>query len=185
MSELHPVSGHRSLSTVDIIFVHGLGGHWWHTWAADPSKDETYWPNWLAQSMPNADIWSLEYEANRSQWRPGMSLIEQAQSFLELLKTRGFGARPVLFVAHSLGGLLVKGMLRESFSASDGRAKRIASATRAVAFFGTPNSGARIASRFVRVLRLLGPLGEVYRVSALVEELQANGPSSTRTKSVV
>ena len=185
MSELHPISSHRTESTADIIFVHGLGGHWWDTWAADPNRDDTYWPKWLTHSVPNADIWSLEYEANRSQWQPGMSLVEQGQSFLELLKTKGFGARPILFVTHSLGGLLVKSVIRESFAANDGKAKSIATATRGVAFFATPNSGARLASRLVRLLQLLGPLGAAYRVSSLVEELRANLSTLARVKSLV
>ncbi len=176
VSEIHQISGHREGASADVIFVHGLGGHWRDTWAVDPARDETYWPNWLAHQLPAAEIWSVEYEANRSNWRVGMSMVEHADQILELLLTGGFGARPILFVTHSLGGLVVKSLLRASCDAVDQPAKQIAHATRGVAFFATPNSGARIASNFTRLLRWIGPLGQLYRTSGLLEELRAHGP---------
>jgi hypothetical protein len=55
-------------------------------------------------------------------------------------------ARPLLFVAHSLGGILVKDALRRSASFLSGRQFRFRSvfdSTVGVIFFGTPHGGAK------------------------------------------
>jgi hypothetical protein len=163
------------------VFVHGLGGDWWSTWAADADKEETFWPSWLAGHLPRMNVWSLEYGAHPSGWRgAGLSIVEHADNVLELLVTKGLGARPLVFVAHSLGGLLVKNLLRASREAPDGKARRVAAATRGVAFFATPNSGTVLASVGVRLLAWLGPLGQLPRASALVHELRAHAPELRR-----
>jgi len=175
VSAIHPISRHNPAAVADIIFVHGLGGHWRQTWAADLSED-SYWPKWLAERLPTTQIWSLEYEANRSDWQPGMSLVEHADQLLEILLAHDLGNRPLLFIAHSLGGLVVKSLLRASCEAVNGGAKQIARSTCGVVFFATPNSGSQIASRLAWLVTWLGPLGQLYRVSSLVHELQANSP---------
>ena len=181
MSELHPVSQHREDAKGDVVFAHGLGGDWWSTWAAEENQKETFWPRWLADQLPQANVWSLEYGAHPSEWRgAGMSVIEHADNVLELLLTKRLGFRPLIFVAHSLGGLLVKNLLRASREAPDEEARRIAAATRGVTFFATPNSGALIASTGVRLLGWLGPLGQLSRISPLVHELRAHSPELLR-----
>jgi hypothetical protein len=156
------------------------GGHWRETWATDPKQEHTFWPKWLADDIPQANVWSLEYEAHRSQWRGGMSLLDNADYVLELLVTKGLGKRPLFFIAHSLGGLLVKSLLRAGCDAPDGTGGLIASATRGVVFFATPNSGSRLASLIIRLLGSLGPLGQLYRAAPLVYELRAHTPELLR-----
>jgi triacylglycerol esterase/lipase EstA (alpha/beta hydrolase family) len=143
VSKIHHMGAAQGNPSTDVIFVHGLGGDWRKTWAADSTREDTYWPKWLVADMPAAEIWSLEYEANRSNWRVGMSLIEHADQILEILLTNGFGRRPILFVAHSLGGLLVKSLLRSSCDAPDENAKQIALATRGIVFIATAQLKAR------------------------------------------
>ena len=176
MSEVHRIGPLRPDASADVVFVHGLGGHWRNTWASDLQGDDEYWPQWIANSLPALEVWSLEYEASRSNWQPGMSLIEHGDQVLEILVTNGFGKRPILFVAHSLGGLVVKSVLRASCDAVDRRATQVAQMTRGVVFFATPNSGARIATRLARVFAWFGPFGQLYRASSLVQELQDNRP---------
>ena len=58
-----------------------------------------------------------------------------------------FHIRPLIFVAHSLGGLLVKQALIESSKqACDGRDRNLHEKCHAVIFFGTPHRGSGDAS---------------------------------------
>ena len=135
MSDLHPIGVHQNSAVGDLVFVHGLGGNWLDTWSSDPRQGDTSWPNWLADQWPEINVWSLDYDAHRSGWKSSTSLIVQADQVLELLITKNIGARPILFVGHSLGGLLVKSVLRASFDAKDPPAQRIFKETRGIVFF--------------------------------------------------
>lgn len=59
----------------------------------------------------------------------------------ERLKTRS-KERPLYFVCHSLGGLVVKNALWRSHSSPDAPNKQIVNCTRGIAFMGTPHLGA-------------------------------------------
>ena len=56
------------------------------------------------------------------------------------------GERPLMFVCHSLGGLLVKQLLRRANDSTDPRLQQLARQTRAVLFLATPHAGAALAS---------------------------------------
>ena len=132
---------------------------------------------WLADHMPDTRVWSLEYGAHRSFWRGAkMTISDHATLALDILVTKRLGRRPLLFVTHSLGGLIVKSILRASESSSHLDANRIADATRAVTYFATPNNGSWTASHIVRALGYLGPLAPLFRLSYIVHQLQYNNP---------
>jgi hypothetical protein len=113
VSTLHPAGIHRDDAKGDVIFVHGLGGNWRETWAADKSRSESFWPDWLAAQLSDVNVWSLEYRASPSGWLgTSMPLIDRATNVLTALEAEGLGTRPLIFICHSLGGLLVKQILR-------------------------------------------------------------------------
>eukprot|EP00198_Chlamydomonas_reinhardtii_P002763 XP_001692099.1 predicted protein [Chlamydomonas reinhardtii] len=71
----------------------------------------------------------------------------------------GCGRRPVVFVAHSMGGLLVKEMLARSMDqaeAGGGPNAALAASTRGVVFFGTPHFGNGMAAMGWRLRHLPG-----------------------------
>jgi hypothetical protein len=180
---------------MDIVFVHGLGGHWRTTWEGKrlPSPatvvpvdakqrsegngdaKNCFWPEWIAEAMPTAEVWSLDYEADRTNWWNTFSLGDHGRQAFSILTASDFGRRPIVFVTHSLGGLVVKSLLQESHDGT-GNAKLISKATRGVVFFATPNSGSRIATGLSYVLGMLGPIGQMVRPSRLVQVLKANEP---------
>ena len=75
-----------------------------------------------------------------------MPLSDRAKSVLLQLEVAGLGERPLVFVTHSMGGLLVKQLLR---TASDNSAQRqymaVLKNTRGVCFIATPHVGADLA----------------------------------------
>lgn len=55
---------------------------------------------------------------------------------------RSNDSRPVIFIAHSLGGIVVKEMLRRASRAGPDRFRKIYESTSGIMFFGTPHGGA-------------------------------------------
>ncbi|WP_428306485.1 esterase/lipase family protein [Lacipirellula sp.] len=153
----------------DVVFVHGLQGDFQETWQKD-SDSSNYWPKWLSDDNPDLGIWSVNYEASSSNWfGSSMPIQDRATTLLEELRLRGIGKRPLLFVTHSMGGLVVKQMLNDALTQDNERWEAIADNTKGVVFIATPNSGSG-AEKF---LKLLGPL---YNESVQGEQLEQNAP---------
>ena len=189
---------------VDVIFVHGLDGHPYHTWASEGTK--TFWPAQLlppilkeekarilvygynADVTPVADAVSSEDDKNHSRHcklsQDYDGPMEELRDHVPCLGCEKAGAsnelrtitqlslkskdkihnhaelllaelwanrrplkatkRPIIFVAHSLGGLIVKRALVHS---SDIRGNKIAHlrsiyvSTYGILFLGTPHQG--------------------------------------------
>ncbi|KAJ6447188.1 Calcium channel YVC1 [Purpureocillium lavendulum] len=109
----------RGRASSDIIFVHGLGGHSHRTWTKnrDPAQ---FWPgSWLPfePDVSTTRILTFGYNAT---WKGSTKSISTITDFAkELLNEMRFardmngscldvGGRPIIFVVHSMGGLVVK-----------------------------------------------------------------------------
>jgi hypothetical protein len=155
MAELHILGGEAGQNRrADVVFVHGLDGHWRNSW--NNGAQDGFWPEWLADDCPDVAIWSTEYEAAATTWRgEAMPVLDRATNLLDALLTSNVGNRPLCFVAHSMGGLLVKAMLRQ---ASDTRAqtrrRAFLEGVRGVVFLATPHTGSNLASlsQFLSIL---------------------------------
>jgi hypothetical protein len=129
---------------VNVVFVHGLGGHAYDTWQRN-GDGKTFWPVWLARDIPGLAAWTLAYEAPPTNWfGTGMALQDRAKNVLEcLLGQPGLKGHPLVFVCHSLGGLVVKQVLR----AADGRRAygpaeaAFLDTVKGVVFLATPHAG--------------------------------------------
>lgn len=148
----------------DIIFVHGLNGNAYDYWCHE-GKEENYWPAWLAQEFPKVGVWALSYEnaAFKSRWFLfsfifvlfrikgfrgfSMPLSDRAKTFQLQLENNGIGNRPIVFIAHSMGGLLVKQLLQTAKQMPDEQQtwKSILKNTRGVCFVATPHIGSDLA----------------------------------------
>lgn len=135
--------GHRD---ADIVFIHGLTGDPEETWQSEETRE--FWPLWLFDTIPNVVIYSLGYPASWfGKWaKKEMNLYERATNVLEALVARGIGERPLIFVCHSLGGILAKQIIRTASDSEDEDWKQIASSLRMVVFLATPHKGSALAS---------------------------------------
>jgi hypothetical protein len=69
MSILQAVDAeNRTEQNIDVVFVHGLGGNAMSTWLSASADLSTYWPRWLAQDCPAANLWTLDYDAEIFSW---------------------------------------------------------------------------------------------------------------------
>lgn len=153
---------------MDIVFIHGLGGDSWTTWMADKDDIRTFWPNWVATDFGNLGLWCLGYAASGSQWKEeSMPLADRGVQVLDLLDSNGLGDRPLVFITHSMGGIVAKQFLRHAESVGVVRWESISKKTKGIAFIATPHSGAHIAN-FAKRARA------VYRTNEHVKELRAH-----------
>jgi len=184
MSHLHRIRGCGNPNReMDVVFIHGLGGDAFRTWRHG-SDESTSWPHWVGEDHPNIGVWSLGYAASPSKWLRilgwfgrvsrdagyAMSLPDRARQVVDLMVQKGLGQRPLIFVGHSLGGLLCKQILRYSVGASEESGhQKIAQAASAVLFLGTPHTGAELAS-------LADQFREVFGATVAIETLREHDP---------
>ncbi|KAJ5108899.1 hypothetical protein N7456_005574 [Penicillium angulare] len=134
---------------VDICFIHGLTGDRDKTWTA--IGQTTPWPKTLLPSKLDARILSYGYNAHIAQKSVASSnrLIDHAQNLLgDLTADRGFcnaSSRPLIFVAHSLGGLVCKKTILLSQNSAEPHSREIFNCLKGVVFMGTPHRGAWMA----------------------------------------
>jgi hypothetical protein len=185
-------TSHEVVPEFDIIFVHGLNGDARATWQSaapgprwgwltrlwgkimrtsrPPVHQPEFWLEWVAQEFPAAAVWSLGYPAASSAWRGHATpLPDRAKDILNFLYLRKFGNRPILFVAHSLGGLLVKQVLRTANTMNDTRWRSVSSQVKGILFLATPHSGAFLAA-VLEVFRV------AYRTRYTINDLQPHEP---------
>lgn len=155
---------------IDVVFVHGLDGDARSTWQNN-DKTDGFWPEWLGRDFPDIGVWSLDYEAKSLVWKGhAMPLVDRAKNILDYLELYGFGQRPIGFVCHSLGGLVVKQALRHAKDFDNKNWKPIAEQTRFIEFLATPHSGANIANWIKHLSTLLRP-------TDAIDDLQAHNPT--------
>jgi len=128
----------RTNSDTVIVFVHGLFGGPQSTWTNDQTG--AYWPDLLTKdtAFDKTDIYRLGYDS------PYVAssftfddLIENSR--LRLDNDEVFSKHDhVIFVCHSMGGLLVRGLLKRY---EDSRAK-----VPLIYFLSTPTAGSHIAN---------------------------------------
>jgi pimeloyl-ACP methyl ester carboxylesterase/DNA-binding Lrp family transcriptional regulator len=151
LAELSPIWMPRGRVSRHVIFVHGLNGDPRTTWMGESllPPEERLWPRWLGADIEGLGVWSVGYEAPLSEWRGlVMDLAERASNVLSLLETEdGLAEGDLIFIGHSLGGLVIKQMLRKASDASSRRAEAFSliERTRKVAFLATPHLGADLA----------------------------------------
>jgi len=134
-----------------IVFVHGLTGHRDETWTAT-GADEPWPKSLLGKDIERARIITYGYDADVVHLtRPaGQNTVrEHAQNLVNdlasLRRDSRIVNRPIIFVAHSLGGLVCQDALLLCNNPSEDAQRGILQSTRAIAFLGTPHAGADLA----------------------------------------
>ncbi|KAB8292912.1 hypothetical protein EYC80_007277 [Monilinia laxa] len=178
----------------DIVLVHGLNGHPQHTWTA---KNGVFWPTTLLpvtfsskDPAKSAKVRILVYGYNADVVAFGEKsashdrIHEHAQSLVSSLalerKSEEAEENPIIWVAHSLGGILVKRALEISHDyqgKSNDEIRSIAVSTFGIIFLGTPHTGADPAKWgliFQGMVSALMPKKALDSESILIKTLTTN-----------
>eukprot|EP00249_Psilotum_nudum_P021362 c28083_g1_i2 orf=314-4183(+) len=172
---------------MDVVFVHGLCGGPFRTWRVadnvsaiagndliekvdvDSGRTGTCWPKeWLARDLPCSRLLTVKYKTNFSQWSGATLPLEEVSSMLlEKLLAAGVGQRPVVFVTHSMGGLVVKQMLMQA--GQDNMHSHLVKQTCGIVFYSCPHFGTTLAN-------MPWHIGIVFRPAPSIRELRSGSP---------
>ena len=143
MARLIKVADWNSGKRCNVVFVHGLGGHPYDTWRSRPNNN-SFWPLWAAEDVKGLAVFSLGYVSPPTNWfGTAMPLLDEAANVLrQLLVEPELKIGPISFVCHSLGGLLIKQVLRSAKEQrSDGAIADFFERIKEVVFIATPHTG--------------------------------------------
>lgn len=175
--------------TGDIIFVHGLGGSALRTWSWKRDV-ANFWPTWLRDEdeLSSFRIFSFGYNANFKGAATNLNTIDFAKDLLFSMlsfsgrsrdETEGclpIGSRPIIFVAHSMGGLVVKKAY--VLGKHDRQYSNLIAQVYGILFLATPHRGAQYAKILNNILSTI-PFGTTSK--AYVAEL---GPQSSSLQEI-
>ncbi|KIX01612.1 uncharacterized protein Z518_09338 [Rhinocladiella mackenziei CBS 650.93] len=122
----------KNSAAVDIVAVHGL--------TSTTAADSVWLSTSLPCDLPRARILSFGYDSSLR--GPDIVNTYARQLLLDLHQVRAKESnidRPIVFVAHSLGGIIVKKALVDSESSSDGLLNKVATSTQGVVLIDNPN----------------------------------------------
>lgn len=166
MKPVHEVDSQELIG--DVVFIHGLNSNARDCWTATGGA---FWPSWLAEDLKDIGVWTIDYGAAATDWfseRKPMPIYQRAINLLELLNAHGLGKRPLIFITHSMGGLMAKQMLRHASTESKNAVhQKIGESIRGVVFIATPHRGSKIAD-WLDYFRL------VFQRTIAVSELQVD-----------
>lgn len=164
---LHLIHDPGSNFPVDIIFVHGFEQSKF-TWC-DDHDPELFWPDWLPldNEVAKARISRYCYDATSCS-APTFSIREIAQDLLIQMslpwRSPAFGTTPIMFVAFSLGGLVVK---QAQITGLENKAYReMTRQFSGAVFLATPHRGDDLSNPLSRALRSHGSASKA--VAAMV-----------------
>lgn len=105
-----------------------------------------YWPrDLLPKDCPQSRVLVYGYDTKVTKYARAAtnknSVYSHAKDLLFALSRARRLDRPLIFIAHSLGGVVVKEMLAQSAMATEEGPKNIVDSTSAVVFLGTPHRG--------------------------------------------
>lgn len=149
---------------VDVVMLHGLNGSAFHTWRPGGPSVDTFgqcWPtSWLMEDIPGTRVVLLDFEASGGS-KVGQQLSNdeevtiksRAHEFLLKLKQIGIGERPIVFIGHSMGGLIIKQLLLQAKDIFP----ELLHQTEGIVFLSTPHFGSPIVPKIARFSKFFEP----------------------------
>ncbi|KAK0736164.1 hypothetical protein B0T21DRAFT_332435 [Apiosordaria backusii] len=144
-----PSSSGAETHKIDIFAVHGLNprskdisAHAWDTWRIPEGPQGRLWlQEDLPRVVPDARIFLYEYDSKAVFGKDRSTFIDKATELLETVRCERDkkDTRPILFIGHSLGGLLIKQALINAHN--NPKFTEIKDVTTGLAFFATPHNG--------------------------------------------
>ncbi|CVK96463.1 uncharacterized protein FPRN_12416 [Fusarium proliferatum] len=151
---------------IDIVFVHGLKGDCQKTWTDKTSGSP--WPKTLLPlEIETARVLTYSYDSTvtgkddvPSQNRISNHAYNLVTALASLRQSDNTNERPIIFICHSLGGLVCQDALITAKQRSEQHLQDIVNFTRGVIFLGTPHHGSSLAKIGELVSRSVGLIKE-------------------------
>ncbi|CAG9982688.1 unnamed protein product [Clonostachys byssicola] len=155
--QLWPKSDIAVQTILDIVAIHGLGGHPIKTWRSGKS---VWLRDFLPSAIPEARIFTFGYSSKTTFAKTVSEIGDFARELLERLLSvrrnlpdhyisqfRGLRIlqRPLIFICHSLGGIIFKKSLCLAHD-HESRYGSLLAQIKSVIFLGTPHRGSDIAT---------------------------------------
>ncbi|KAH6694334.1 hypothetical protein BKA61DRAFT_647691 [Leptodontidium sp. MPI-SDFR-AT-0119] len=145
-TQLYPTTlGHPV--TADIIAITGLDGHAYGSWRGKSNLGRMWLRDFLSKDLPNCRTMIYGYNSKLSSHGIN-TIMDYGREFLEAIKrvrhTQELRERPVFFIGHSFGGIILAHCLVQAVLADEHGHATIAAlhrATYGILFFGTPHKG--------------------------------------------
>ncbi|KAK4450166.1 Alpha/Beta hydrolase protein [Podospora aff. communis PSN243] len=139
-------------AVADIVFVHGLTGNRETTWTDKATG--VFWPlHLLKNDVPKARIVTFGYDADIAHFFATASqncirnhAINLANAVAQLRERTETEDRPIIFVTHSLGGLVFEDAMLASRNSPEAHLQKVYDSTAGVCFLGTPHCGSTLAN---------------------------------------
>ncbi|KAI9856186.1 MAG: hypothetical protein M1813_009203 [Trichoglossum hirsutum] len=138
-------------SNIDIVAVHGLSGYRTTSWGLANErveKEKTWLKDAFSERIPGARVMTFGYESDIGTRGviSSTGIKDKAVKLLEALSTKESAVPhcPIVFIAHDLGGSIVKQAL--VIANNERKYWPIAAYTRRLVFFGTPHRAVDIHS---------------------------------------
>ncbi|KAL8787664.1 MAG: hypothetical protein Q9213_002095 [Squamulea squamosa] len=141
----------------DIVFVHGLGGSAMKTWSWKRDTAQ-FWPAWLSDDhqLDKSRVFTFGYNSNFKGGGTNLNITDFAKDLLFHLLTfsqgdsKPIGDQPICFVAHSMGGLVVKKAY--IIGKHDPEFSSIIAQVYGMLFLATPHRGSQYAKMLNNIL---------------------------------
>lgn len=154
-------------------------------WSEKKVKKSLYWPtDLLPNDVQNIRILTYGYDSHVTRFFQGAAnqtnISDHGRSFLNDLSSqrRTCRKRPIIFVAHSLGGLIVKEALRRAREEKyHSHLQDVYNSSNAIIFFGTPHSGSPDAA-WGEILRRIAAIAQFDTSRPIIADLDPRSGSS-------
>ncbi|KAK3941484.1 hypothetical protein QBC46DRAFT_430783 [Diplogelasinospora grovesii] len=142
-----PLYESRADADVDIVAVPGLGSHAIGSWKW-PGSNAVWLRDFLPRDVPDIRVLVYGYDTSLLGSMSKDSIEHLGIRFLESLKAFREGTstdqRPIIFIGHSLGGLVVKeALVQASKTSGDHQNDNLRNSCNGLLLFGVPNLGLR------------------------------------------
>ncbi|KAI1767115.1 hypothetical protein GGR53DRAFT_483080 [Hypoxylon sp. FL1150] len=141
-------------NVVDLIVVPGLSSHPYGSFKSPQDATENWLRDYLPQKLPDIRIMVYGYNSALLGGKGKETIQHYATGLLDAIRLyrkdtkapcieQHRSERPIIFVAHSLGGLVVKQALVDAKDSNTGKDQKLLMSCYGLLFFGVPNRGLR------------------------------------------
>ncbi|KAI1131405.1 hypothetical protein F5Y10DRAFT_233599 [Nemania abortiva] len=136
------VYGPGETSKVDVFAIHGLGSNPSSAWRHHGNETDVHWLEDILPKQAGLEqirVTTLNHQTRWDSHVPDIGFSAHAQKMLNEIKRINQRKRPIVFIAHSFGGLLLK----QALVLDNKQSKQVIEKTRGILFLAVPHYGTR------------------------------------------